>query len=104
MPSTLTKLDPFFDQTAGQQLRYGFFAGPASYVTGGETVTPEQLALGALISVMFEPAANTARTLIVFARYSILAKKLQWYAASGAEISNGTDLSTYGARFVAIGH
>ena len=104
MAATITRLVPFFNATKALQLRHGLYNGPTSYATGGESLPPEQFSLGYLHQVFFEPAANSARTLIRFPRYSHATAKVQWFEANGNEVAAAVNLTDYGARFVAYGH
>lgn len=102
--ATITRIGNFFDRTEGALIRYGFYTGPASYVTGGETLNPEELALAKIhVLLLAEAAISSSPTAIRFPRYSVIQKKLQWFEATGNEVAAGTNLSTFGARFVVYG-
>ena len=84
-----------------RERRIGEVSGPASYVSGGESLTPESLALGRLDLILFEQASNGTDLRVV--RYDYTNKKVKWFDFAGAEIAGAVDLSTYAARFEAIG-
>jgi len=101
MSATITRTGDFFDHTHAEQLRYFLYTGPASYATGGDSLTPEALAMGKLDVVLFEPATNGSVILLV--RYVVSSKVVKWFDLAGAEIANATDLSGYTTRGVAFG-
>ncbi len=79
----------------------GIYTGPASYVTGGDSFTPGEVKLGQLHFLALEHPTNG--TVILLARYDYTNLKVKWFDLAGAEVANGTDLSTYTARFEAVG-
>ena len=79
----------------------GIYTGPASYATGGESITASQLKLGELQIVLFTLATNG--TVVIVLAYDHTNAKVKAFDMAGAEIANGTDLSAYTARFEAIG-
>lgn len=99
---TVTRtIGAYHDASNARIRKIGQFTGPASYTTGGDPLTPAELGLGAVEVLLIEPFTNG--TVIIFSCYEVAAQTLKFYDLTGAEIANGTDLSTYNARFEAIG-
>lgn len=99
---------PFHDKTANYERRVGQWTGPASYTTGGEAVNlTNSFGLGRVMALLFQPFSNG--TVIILARWTPTtasnpgAGTVKFFDMAGAEIANGTDLSTYTASFEAIG-
>lgn len=113
MPVDLTNATqvaiPPADKTASYTRRIGRWTGPAAYPTGGEVVNIyNSFAFGRLMALLLEPFSNG--TVIVIARWTpaaapnaVTSGTLKFFDMAGAEIANGTDLSTYSAYFEAIG-
>ena len=88
---------------AGIRRRYiGLYTGPASYTTGGESFTAQDVALGVMERISFDPPVNATPALRVV-DYDYTNSKVRWYDYAGAEIANGTDLSAFSCRFEAVG-
>jgi hypothetical protein len=100
--ATITRLTKYFDSSHATLRRIGQYTGPASYPTGGDPFTAADLGLGHVQVILFEPFTNG--TVIILACYEVAAETLKCYDMTGAEIGNGTNLSTYNARFEAIGY
>lgn len=101
--ATITLDARAFDLTSIHKLVFGFYTGPASYVTGGEAIAAGDLKnLGEIELLIFEAAAN-ATPIILIVRYSVSAGKALWFDLAGAQVANATDLSAYNARFIAFG-
>ena len=101
--ATIAKVLDFQDRMNNHMTRLGDYTGPLSYATGGESLPPEQLGLGALGIILFELARNAAGT-VYGLRYDATNKKVIWYVLdTGAEVANATDLTGFSARFFAIG-
>lgn len=81
--------------------RFGIYTGPTSYVTGGDAFTPANIAMGQIHFIVFEPPTNG--TAIVVARYDYTNQKVKWFDYAGVEQSNAANLSTYSARYEAVG-
>lgn len=96
-----------FDQYRAEDVRStkrvisAVYTGPASYATGGDSFTPGDVKLGQLHYLSIEPPSNGS--VILLARYDYTNQKVKWFDMAGAEVANGTDLSTYSARFEAVG-
>lgn len=91
----------FQDATATRIRRLGGYTGPASYATGGDSLTAAELALGRIDLFCIEPLTNG--TVILLGRYDYATSKLKVFDLTGAEIAAATNLSTYSGRFEAIG-
>ncbi len=83
---------------------HGKYTGPASYLTGGDAFDAQDLKLGAVSLILFEPAPNGSGA-IRHLVYDVANAKVIWFdtADPHAQIANGTDLSAFSARFFAIG-
>ncbi len=92
----------FHDSSNARIRKIGRAVGPAAYTTGGDPAAPSLFGLGKVDVVLFEPFTNG--TVIILAGYEVAAETVKFYDMTGAEIANGTDLSTYAARFEAIGY
>lgn len=86
------------------------YVGPASYVTGGETLVPNKAKLG-LVELMFGGfgIATTGAATAVWFVWNPSTLKIQafWGNAGSAsalpEVDSTTDLSDYKAQFIALG-
>lgn len=95
-------LYPFCDLTAQMQVRSGQLTGPNPYATGGDPVNVgDDLKLSEVFLFLVEPPSNG--TVIRLVKYDYATNKLKWFDLAGNEIANGTDLSTYTARFLCTG-
>lgn len=82
----------------------GQYTGPASYATGGDPFVASEIGLGTIEFLDFENAisATPANRLLT---YDHAAEAVVWIVPdTGAEVANGTNLSTFSARFEAIGY
>lgn len=79
----------------------GVYTGPASYPTGGDALLPAEVKLGQLHFFAIENPSNG--TVILLAKYDYTNQKVKWFDVAGTEVANATDLSTYSARFEAVG-
>lgn len=103
MAPTLTSEGRNLDVTSTHRLWVDTYTGPASYATGGDSFVPGDVKLGVIDALLFELARNAAG-LIYGIRYDYTNQMAIWYVlTTGAEVANGTDLSGYSARFVAVG-
>jgi len=99
--ATITKLGNFQDKSASFIRRIGQYTGPASYATGGESLTAADLGMSRIDLLLFEPATNG--TAVIPLCYDATNAKVKAFDMAGAEQGAGTNLSTYSARFEAIG-
>lgn len=80
------------------------YTGPASYVTGGDSLRPEDIALGDIENVWLGPALDAAGANPRLLVWNPATDKVRWFVPNtGAEVANATDLSGFKARFFAIG-
>lgn len=92
------------DKSATYERRLFRWTGPASYVTGGEVITPlTTFGLGTVPIVHTNPARANGGTAIRHVRWDRTNKKMQWFDAAGNEIANGIDLSTFAFYGEALG-
>lgn len=89
------------DGSSTKRRTLGIYTGPASYATGGESITAATFKLGQVHVVLFNPATNGS--VIVLLAYDYTNNKVKAFDMAGVEIANATDLSAYTARFEAIG-
>jgi hypothetical protein len=92
-----------FDKSGNKERRILAYTGPASYLTGGDPLTPEQIALSKIEAIVGMTIANAALTVVYWGIYDFTNKKILWYSATGTQVSNATDLSGFTGRFEAIG-
>lgn len=92
---------PFFDKTFANEARIVVYTGPASYATGGDSFTPESVALGKLGIVLNLTISNG--TNVYWGHFNHTTKKILWYSATATEIANATDLSGFTGRFYVLG-
>ena len=92
----------FFDKSATCQRRVFKYTGPASYATGGDSLTPEELALSKIDVVLNKIIGNG--TSIRIGWYDFTAKKILWFVPNtGVEVAAATDLSGFTGRMEVIG-
>lgn len=76
-----------------------------TYATGGIALTPQTLGLGTLDIILFDMGEGASDGTIF--RYDYTNQKVKAYVPVAAfgliEVTNGTDLSTYTARYLAVG-
>lgn len=78
------------------------YTGPASYATGGDVVTPDDVRMGKVFAVLGLTISNG--TDIRHGWFDAANSKIMWFTAAGtAQVNNATDLSTYTGRFEFIG-
>lgn len=80
--------------------------GPASYATGGETLTAAQFGYGGIEVIVGSMDASS--TYFVEAIHPGVGGapatiKLQWFTMNGTEVSNATNLSTKSVRLIIVG-
>lgn len=102
MPTIDRTTRTYHDASNTRLRKFGTYTGPASYATGGDSCTPGDLGLGKVDLVIFDPATNGS--VIILLRYDYTNSRVKAFDMAGAEIAATTDLSTYTARFEAIGN
>jgi hypothetical protein len=75
--------------------------GPASYVTGGDPLDPNQFRMGKIDAILGLVFSDGTATLLGW--YDVTNQKLLWFDMAGAEVANGTDLDAYTARVEVVG-
>ena len=104
MPTINKTIGAYHDSSNAFIRKVGGYAGPASYVTGGDPITPADLGMGRIQLVLFTPATNG--TLFVYPVWvpNGAAGAVKWLVGTtGVEVAAGVNLSAYTARFEAIG-
>jgi hypothetical protein len=99
---------PRHDKSADRLRKTIKVTGPASYATGGESIS---LLNDLGMSDIHMIAGNIMRTtaggancrIVALNRETPTSPKLQWYDLAGAEIANGVDLSTFSGEIEFIG-
>lgn len=91
----------FFDKLFDHQVRVVALTGSTSYATGGDTFTPEMLSLGKIEAVVGAYLWNGSA--VLWGVWDPTNKKLLFYSATGTEVTNATNLSTYSGRFLVVG-
>ena len=90
-----------FDKSYAYSRRVLGYTGPASYATGGDSLTPEQCQLGMIAAVLGLTISNGTNVYQGF--WNATTKKILWYSATATEITNATDLSAFTGRIEVIG-
>jgi hypothetical protein len=91
----------FADRSAVNERRILGYTGPSSYVTGGDSLPPGSVKLGRIKKITFGNPTNG--TVILLVAFDYTNNLVKWFDLAGAEIANGTDLSTYSTRMEVIG-
>lgn len=95
----------YHDASNARIRKIGRIVGPASYVAGGDPLTPAEVGLGKIEALLFESAINAALTGNFYLTYDYATQKVVWWSnATGVEVAGAVDLSGYAARFEAIGY
>jgi len=95
----------YHDSSNARIRKIGRITGPESYVAGGEAMTPEEIGLGKLEAILFEDALDAAGTANYELAYNHVTQAIMWFSnATGVEVVAGVDLSSFSARFEAIGY
>lgn len=89
------------DKSGTKERRILAYTGPASYATGGDSLTPESVGLSKIEAIVGLTISNG--TNVYFGYWNATTKKILWYSATATEIANATDLSGFTGRFEAIG-
>lgn len=98
---TISKLGPFQDRSGNYMRRVFKYAGPASYATGGDSLTPESIGLGRIEALLGLTIWNGSA--VFWGVWDATNKKIVFYSATGTEVTNATNLSAYVGYFEAIG-
>lgn len=93
------------DLSAVKRRTQGAYFGPASYVQGGDPLTPGDLMLGQIDVLMFTDVILAGTTTMYTVYYDFVNQKVIWFVGTtGIEVAAAVNLSTGQARFEAIGH
>jgi hypothetical protein len=102
MPTIDRSIGSYHDASNARIRKIGRMVGPASYTTGGDPCAPSVLGLGKVEILLFTLATDGTNIRLLV--YDHTALTVKWFDLAGAQIANGTDLSTYSARYEAIGY
>lgn len=95
----------YHDASNARIRKIGRIVGPASYVAGGDPLTPADVGLGKVEIILFAGGLNAALTGNFDLIYNPATQKVVWWSnATGVEVAGAVDLSGYSARFEAIGY
>jgi hypothetical protein len=105
MTGTIDKtLTQYHDSSNTHIRKVGGYAGPASYVTGGDPIGPGDLGMGRIELMVFNAATNGTLYLYPVWMPSGNSGTVRWLVGTtGVEVAGGVNLSTYTSRFEAIG-
>lgn len=96
----------YFDSSSSFLRRVAQWQGPASYVSGGETVAASTFGLGRIVVILSGMAVD-ATTGVRLAVYNPTTGKIAWYLFDGTngitEVAAGQNLSTFKAPIEVIG-
>lgn len=99
---TLTRGGRNLDVLSTHHAYIDTYTGPASYVTGGDSLVPGDLKLGVIDAIFFTVArSGTTIRLLVYDKTN---EKVLWFVPNtGAEVAAATDLSGFTADMLALG-
>lgn len=107
MTGTIDKTATQYHDSSSTHIRkVGGYAGPASYVTGGDPIAPLDLGMSKIELILFSPATNG--TLFVYPVWvpnvATSGGAVKWLVGTtGVEVAGAVNLSAYTCRFEAIG-
>lgn len=96
----------FHDSSNARIRKIGGYAGPASYVSGGDPIGQADLGMARVELMLFTPATNgTLYNYPVWVGNPATGGGvIKWLVGTtGVEVAGGVNLSTYTCRFEAIG-
>jgi len=96
----------YHDSSNARIRKIGGYTGPASYATGGDTITAAELGMARIELLQLGAATNGTlyRALVFIPTGTTGNGVIRWLdATNGTEIAAGANLSTYSTRFEAIG-
>ena len=91
----------FFDKSGNAERRTFQYTGPSSYATGGDSLTPESIAMSQISAILGLTISNG--TTFYWGWWDATNKKILWVSATATEVPNATNLSGFTGRFEAIG-
>jgi hypothetical protein len=93
----------YFDSTKGHLLRVARWVGPASYVAGGEDVSPAVFGLGKIIAI--QPVLITDGTTTRLGVWNPVTQKLQFIVPNtNVEVAGAVNLSAFVGSIVVWGN
>lgn len=93
----------YFDNTHAHLLRVARWTGIASYVTGGEDVSPSVFGLGKIVAL--PTVVITDGTSFRIGVWNIATGKLQWMVPNtNVEVANGVSLAAFSGAIVVYGN
>lgn len=105
MPTIDRSIGNYHDSSNARIRKIGRYVGPASYVVGGDPLVPADVGLGKIEALLFAGATDAAGTANHAPIYHADLGTVLWFSnATGVEIAGGVDLSTFAARYEAIGY
>lgn len=101
-----TIAEPYGTLGGDKRFTMGIYTGPASYTNAGgvhgDSFAPAEVGLGVIDFIDFEnPVDSTPSARIV--TYDVANARVLWFTAGATEVTNGTNVSTFSARFIAYG-
>lgn len=107
MPPTIDRsIGAYHDSSNARIRKIAGYTGPALYNTGGDPIAPGDLGMGKIELILFGNALSGTTPLYPVWNPDAATGggKVKWIVAStGVEVAQGVNLSTYFARFEAIG-
>jgi hypothetical protein len=105
MTGTLDKsIGAFHDSSQARIRKIGGYAGPASYVSGGDPISAADLGMSRIELILFSAATNGTLVNNPVWVPSGGGGAVKWMVGTtGVEVAGGVNLSAYTARFEAIG-
>lgn len=92
-----------FDIAGTRRRTIGQISGPASYVTGGDSFLAGEVQIGTLEHVIFEVATDGTNFRLLL--YDHDNETVVWVVPdTGAQVAADVDLSSFNARFEAVGN
>ena len=90
--------------TGNRRIVTGTYTGPASYATGGDSITANDVGLSDIRELDFGLAADASAANPRLLRMNTAGTKIMWYVPNtGSEVANGTNLSAFTAVLRAEG-
>jgi hypothetical protein len=106
MPTIDKSIGAYHDSSNARIRKIGGYAGPASYVTGGDPFTPADLGMSRIEMIIFTPVTNgtTYYYPVWVPNVATGGGAVKWLVGTtGVETAGAVNLSTFVGRFEAIG-
>ena len=108
MPTIDRTIGSYHDSSNARIRKIGLWTGPTSYATGGEVLVATDLGMGKIELLQFEDAHDGSVLrrvrLVVTTVAGVLTYRVKWFDYAGVELAGATNLTTFSARFEAIGY